>query len=50
MFNQAFVNIKSFHCKALKEEIHSHLQNMTFINKLQFPLISRSSVFKVSKN
>ena len=26
------------------------LRNMTFINKLQFPLISRSSVFKVSKN
>ena len=26
------------------------LRNMTFINKLQFPLISRSSVVKVSKN
>ena len=34
----------------LKGELHSNSWNLTFINKLQVPLILRSFVFKVSKN
>ena len=32
----------------LKGELHSNSWNLTFINKLQFPLILRSLVFKAS--
>ena len=33
-----------------KRELHSNSWNFTFLNKLQFPLMSWSFVFKVSKN
>ena len=33
-----------------KGELHSNSWNLTFVNKLQFPLILRSFVFKASKN
>ena len=33
----------------LKGELHSNSWNLTFVNKLQFPLILRSFVFKASK-
>ena len=33
-----------------KGELHYNSWNLTFINKLQFPLILQSFVFKVSKN
>ena len=33
----------------IKGELHSNSWNLTFVNKLQFPLILRSFVFKASK-
>ena len=33
-----------------KRELHSNSWNFTFLNKLQFPLMSWSFVFEVSKN
>ena len=34
----------------LKGELHSNSRNLTFVNKLQFPLILQYFVFKASKN
>ena len=37
-------------CSLLEGELHSNSWNLTFANKLQFPLILWSFSFKASKN
>ena len=48
-FSEVNINVHG-HKIHFKGELHSDSWSLTFVNKLQFPLILRSFVFKSSKN
>ena len=44
-----FITKANFYTSVIKGELHTNSWNSTFVNKLQFPLILGSFVFKASK-